>query len=86
MPDPSTIGSKRIPIDLGAKFLNFNYTPSLQDLYGVPDANILHIHGAARDPDAKLILGHGWMPPKSPNPWQSDPEAADTVSWRARGS
>lgn len=49
IPEPSEIASIRLPVDPSASYLNFNYTPSLQRLYGVPDANILHIHGAAMD-------------------------------------
>lgn len=41
-------------------FLNFNYTSTLQRLYGVPDNRILHIHGSAQDPTTEIILGHGW--------------------------
>lgn len=47
-------------VDPGARFLNFNYTPTLQILYGVPDANILHIHGSSGSPDEEVVLGHGW--------------------------
>jgi|SRR5271170_533563 len=49
-------------IDASALFLTFNYTSTLQDLYGVPDAHVLHIHGRADLPDNELILGHGWNP------------------------
>ncbi|TGQ13587.1 AbiH family protein [Mesorhizobium sp. M00.F.Ca.ET.217.01.1.1] len=35
VPDPSTTAAKRLPLDLTAKFLNFNYTPSLQALCDV---------------------------------------------------
>ncbi|WP_026784847.1 bacteriophage abortive infection AbiH family protein [Pleomorphomonas koreensis] len=47
-------------IDPAALFLNFNYTATLQRLYDVPDGRILHIHGAASDATADIILGHGW--------------------------
>lgn len=37
-------------------FINFNYTHTLQQLYGIPDSQILHIHG---DIEAdELVLGH----------------------------
>jgi hypothetical protein len=79
IPPPSAIAGLRLPVDSSATFLNFNYTPSLQKLYGVPNANILHIHGAAGDPDAQLILGHGWKPEIDPDPYRfaDDPEEAD---------
>lgn len=41
-----------------AKFLSFNYTRTLEDLYGIPEQRILHIHGEAGK-DEKLIFGHG---------------------------
>lgn len=38
------------------RFINFNYTSTLQDVYEVPENNILHIHGKVyRD----IIFGHG---------------------------
>ncbi|WP_071797421.1 bacteriophage abortive infection AbiH family protein [Natronohydrobacter thiooxidans] len=47
-------------IDPQAQFLNFNYTPTLQSLYGA--ANVLHIHGTLADPASQIVLGHGWTP------------------------
>ena len=47
-------------INRRAKFLNFNYTPTLQALYGVQPRQVLHIHGSAVDPDSLIVLGHGW--------------------------
>ncbi|WP_160061323.1 bacteriophage abortive infection AbiH family protein [Psychromonas sp. L1A2] len=40
----------------GFKFINFNYTSTLQDVYSVPDEDVLHIHGKAR---FNVIFGHG---------------------------
>lgn len=40
----------------GFKFINFNYTSTLQDVYLVSDEDVLHIHGKARW-DVKF--GHG---------------------------
>lgn len=47
-------------IDRQAMFLNFNYTPTIQTLYGA--ANVLHIHGSLADPTTQIVLGHGWTP------------------------
>lgn len=47
-------------IDRRARFLNFNYTPTLQSLYGVHPGRVLHIHGSAVDPASSIVLGHGW--------------------------
>ncbi len=41
--------SKKIKLDTnGAKFLCFNYTSTLEDLYGINREDILYIHGNAR--------------------------------------
>jgi len=39
----------------GFKFINFNYTSTLQDVYSVPDEDVLHIHGKA---SWNVIFGH----------------------------
>ena len=45
--------SIEIPTD--ARYLTFNYTETLEKLYGIPTENILHIHGTRFNP----IFGHG---------------------------
>ena len=40
-----------------ARFLNFNYTRTLEDFYGISSSNIIHIHGDLDD--GVLIFGHG---------------------------
>ncbi len=51
--------SRMIPIEReNSIFLNFNYSHTLQNLYGIPDERILHIHGNAGAGN-DLILGHG---------------------------
>lgn len=37
--------------------LNFNYTTTLEDVYGIPTSRMIHIHGTARTMDS-LIMGH----------------------------
>lgn len=37
-------------------FLNFNYTKTLEELYGISPANICHIHGMQ---GGDIIIGHG---------------------------
>lgn len=54
-----------LPLDPNAFYLSFNYTQTLQRTYGIPDGQILHIHGNASDPSDRLILGHGWERPAS---------------------
>lgn len=43
-----------------AKFLNFNYTQTLQKIYSVDEKRVLHIHGTATDKEECIVLGHGW--------------------------
>jgi len=38
-------------------FISFNYTPTLQVVYGVAEASVLHIHGRAGT--GSLVFGHG---------------------------
>jgi hypothetical protein len=79
IPEPSAIGPLSLPVDPEATFLNFNYTASLQRLYSVPSAHILHIHGAASDATEQLVLGHGRRPEENLDRYrfESDPKAAD---------
>lgn len=46
-----------LDLDQAATYLTFNYTNTLQDLYHIPDEQVLHIHGKADSGD-ELILGH----------------------------
>ena len=51
------IAKETILINRDARFLNFNYTRTLEDFYGIPSSNIIHIHGDLDD--GVLIFGHG---------------------------
>ena len=62
IPTPDTAPVHLRAIDPTALFLTFNYTPTLQQLYGVPDGHVLHIHGTAHLADDDLVLGHAWNP------------------------
>lgn len=44
-----------------ARYLSFNYTPVLEETYGIPDSQINHIHGHINDPYHDLIVGHDVM-------------------------
>jgi len=61
IPDPNTV-RRLTTINPQAKFLTFNYTPTLAYLYGVPADRTLYIHGSAADPEQNIILGHAWNP------------------------
>lgn len=41
---------------IGSLFVNFNYTHTLEKLYGIDKSNILHIHGVVNG--SELILGY----------------------------
>ncbi|MCS3805054.1 hypothetical protein HNO92_002209 [Chromobacterium alkanivorans] len=62
IPTAATVRQRLQTIDPTARFLTFNYTLTLRDLYGVPDSHVLHIHGRADLPDGDLVLGHSWSP------------------------
>ncbi len=56
-----TIGIKPVFQGLKAKdhfFFTFNYTDTLEHLYGIPKKNILHIHGYAKTNPYGIIVGH----------------------------
>ena len=42
-----------------AKYINFNYTAVLENVYKISPANIIHIHGSLREYDIDPVLGHG---------------------------
>lgn len=44
-------------ISLDALYLTFNYTDTLEELYHIPERQVLYIHGRASKGD-KLIVGH----------------------------
>lgn len=60
IPSPMLLIGKLLPLRRDARYLTFNYTETLQRVYGIPDASVIHIHGAAAYADDQLILGHGW--------------------------
>jgi Bacteriophage abortive infection AbiH len=79
IPLPAAIADRRLRIDPSATFLNFNYTKSLEQLYGIASGSNVQIHGDTTSTPEALILGHGWGPSerKSLND-AIDHEAADT--------
>lgn len=56
------------PIQRESLYFSFNYTNTLQQIYAVPDAQIIHIHGNCGYDD-DLILGHSFRVEKSLNPY-----------------
>ena len=55
--DVEISGTRIFAFDRCAKFITFNYTETLERLYSIPAARILHIHGKAHS-DSKIIVGH----------------------------
>lgn len=39
----------KLPLTTSDFYINFNYTNTLEDIYGIPSKNILHIHGTIND-------------------------------------
>lgn len=56
------------PIPRESLYFSFNYTNTLQQIYAVPDAQIIHIHGNCSYDD-DLILGHSFRVEKPLNPY-----------------
>lgn len=48
--------ASKITLPPDSDFITFNYTNTLESLYGIPEDRILHIHGKR---GGKLIYGHG---------------------------
>lgn len=53
-----SVASEKMKFESNAMFFTFNYTSTLQYIYGIDDANIFHIHGRS-DRFDDLIFGHG---------------------------
>lgn len=79
IPDRTVISDNLLSLDKSARYLNFNYTPTLQSVYDIPNNQVLHIHGSVNDPHESFILGHGYVP-ENLDPYRdiSNPEDTDT--------
>lgn len=83
------INSKKISIGNmeNSKFLNFNYTNSLEYLYSISPSKITHIHGKVGDNLSNIILGHGVDPKElaqqfeldEDGDWSGDPRVYNTL-------
>lgn len=51
-------GQRVLRIANESKFLTFNYTETLETVYGVPEQNVLHIHGSRLKKDSHYVFGH----------------------------
>lgn len=52
-------GYKALPLETYSRYLTFNYTLTLNQLYSIPDENILHIHHSVATHGSDLVFGHG---------------------------
>lgn len=52
-----------------SNYLNFNYTPTLQSLYGIDDEKVLHIHNRVVNERSEIILGHAVGKPQRNLDW-----------------
>lgn len=55
---PDTGEARKIRIDTYARFITFNYTPFLETRYGIPEENILYIHGKTGSTKELPLIGH----------------------------
>lgn len=46
-------------------YLTFNYTETLEKVYGIPDDNVLHIHGSRKVAGDNYIIGHNNIKPNN---------------------
>jgi gamma-glutamylcyclotransferase (GGCT)/AIG2-like uncharacterized protein YtfP len=53
-----SVAEKIFRFNPDSRFLTFNYTSTLQSVYGIDDKNVFHIHGELYSAD-ELIFGHG---------------------------
>lgn len=52
-----SIARKKIKFNIDARYLTFNYTSTLQVVYGIDNDNVLHLHGRSDSMD-QLVFGH----------------------------
>ena len=50
--------NRKVMLDTQARFITFNYTPFLETQYGIPEEQILYIHGKSYSKKNPPILGH----------------------------
>lgn len=65
LPEATVISDKLIQFKDKAKFINFNYTDTLEELYSISKSDILYIHNNANE-GQELIFGHCWEEEQNP--------------------
>lgn len=66
IPTRAQVSEKLLDLDDTGIYLNFNYTNTLEKVYGVEEERILYIHGNSVDGE-DLVLGHAWNPYEIPS-------------------
>lgn len=79
-----SVAKKTMNLCSESKFLSFNYTSTIQQLYGIDLKKILHIHGNAEQFD-ELIFGHGIKIEREPD-FDEDGEPTRTPFSDAEGA
>ncbi|WP_185264325.1 bacteriophage abortive infection AbiH family protein [Elizabethkingia anophelis] len=59
---PENAEENMVIIDRGSRFINFNYTDTLEQLYKIAQHQIFYIHNKAINTESTLILGHSRIP------------------------
>lgn len=86
---PEVESCSLLHLDEGSVFLSFNYTETLQRIYGIPDEKICYIHEKAGNETSNLILGHGIDPDSFIEPEEKPPvglseeELREWYDWKA---
>lgn len=57
---------KLLLLDKSSRYINFNYTGTLEDLYKIPAEQILYIHNKSGDDSEGVIFGHACVVDKKP--------------------
>ncbi|HVS97404.1 MAG TPA: bacteriophage abortive infection AbiH family protein [Puia sp.] len=67
LPVTNDVVARKLNLIRKAKFLTFNYTPTLEIVYQIPADRICYLHHKAVNINSNLIVGHGIPPtPKAP--------------------
>lgn len=53
-----SVAKRKLHISQSDRFITFNYTSTLQSVYGIDDERVSHVHGRA-DKFDELVFGHG---------------------------
>lgn len=66
---------RQLVLDANARFINFNYTNTLERIYAIPSENICYIHGKLNS-QAEIVIGHAMK-----NSGYESKPVADMSTW-----